>query len=186
VGAARVDSVTPSAAWTRLSPDDGLRLTGIVFHSRSANGRKDALPRARSAWNPFLKNSRIKPRVLIADDERIVTDTLQLILTLDGFEAAAVYDGQCAVDQARRWHPHIFLTDIAMPVLNGIEAAMRVSRMIPACHILLLSGDAESPDLWHEAYIHGYDFPFLQKPVNPEDLLAHLWEMIAERSGEAS
>ncbi|HEX4064911.1 MAG TPA: response regulator [Acidobacteriaceae bacterium] len=143
-------------------------------------------PRRGSAWRPFLTKSGNKPKVLIADDEPIIADTLQLILAQNGFEATAVYDGRRAVDRALRWRPDIFLTDIFMPALNGIEAAVLIVTRVPKCHILLLSGHADSPDLWHEAYVQGYDFPILQKPVPPEALIAHLWETVLEDSREAS
>jgi CheY-like chemotaxis protein len=134
----------------------------------------------------FLTSRRKKPRVLIADDEPIIADTLQLILAQKGFEAAAVYDGRRAVDKARGWRPDIFLTEVVMPDLNGIEAAVLIVRMVPACQILLFSGNADGPDLWHEAYVQGYDFPILQKPVSPDELIAHLWQTILERCREAS
>jgi len=73
-----------------------------------------------------------------------------------------------------------------MPSLNGIEAAVLIIGMLPGCHIQLLSGHADSPDLWHEAYVQGYDFPILQKPVPPEALIARLWETILPGSRQAS
>ncbi|HEY1501181.1 MAG TPA: response regulator [Acidobacteriaceae bacterium] len=116
----------------------------------------------------------IPRKVLIADDERVIADTLRTILNQNGFEAIAVYDGQEAIEAARAWPPEIFLSDVVMPGLNGIEAAIRISKMIPACHVVLFSGNIGTPDLRREAALLGNDFDFLQKPVHPDELLAHL------------
>ena len=117
-------------------------------------------------------NDRVK--VLIADDEELIADTLRKILNGSGFDATAVYNGQHAVDVVRVWHPDIFLSDVMMPGLNGIEAAILVSRMAPACRIVLFSGNSGTADLRLEAHAQGYDFQFIEKPMHPRDLLAHL------------
>ncbi|HEX4310913.1 MAG TPA: response regulator [Acidobacteriaceae bacterium] len=116
----------------------------------------------------------IRPRVLIADDERIIADTLGLILTQNGFEAAAVYGGQKAIETARHFHPDVFLADVVMPGMSGIEAAIQISSMIPGCRVLLLSGQAATSDLLRDARVRGHDFEILLKPVHPEQILDRL------------
>jgi PleD family two-component response regulator len=70
------------------------------------------------------RDPRVK--VLVADDERVIADTLRAILNQNGFEAASAYGGQDAVDMARVWPPDILLTDVTMPGLNGIESAIQI------------------------------------------------------------
>lgn len=117
---------------------------------------------------------RSQRRVLVADDECVIADTLRTILNHNGFEAAGFYGGQAAIDLARVWPPDIFLTDVVMPGMNGIEAAIRIQEMIPACHVVLFSGNIGTPDLRHEAHLLGHDFEVLQKPVHPDELLERL------------
>lgn len=80
-------------------------------------------------------------RVLIADDQRIFRATLRRLLgsapgiTVVG-EAA---DGQQAVSMAVELEPDIVLMDIAMPVLNGIEATRRIVRQRPQTQIVGVS-----------------------------------------------
>jgi CheY-like chemotaxis protein len=116
----------------------------------------------------------VRPRVLIADDERIIADTLGLILNQNGFEAAAVYSGQKAVETARQFLPEVFLADVVMPGMSGIEAAIQISTMIPGCRVLLLSGQAATADLMRDARVRGHDFEVLLKPVHPNQLLDRL------------
>ena len=124
--------------------------------------------------NPQNRSPRGMQRVLVADDEHVIADTLRTILHQSGFEAVAVYDGQDAVDTVRVWPPDIFLTDVMMPGVNGIEAAIRVRKMIPTCHVLLFSGDIGTRDLRHKAHLVGNDFEMIDKPIHPNDLLVRL------------
>lgn len=119
-------------------------------------------------------NGQTRPRVLVADDERIIADTLELILNRNGFEAAAVYNGTNAVETARTFHPDIFLADVVMPGQSGIEAAIQICRMIPECRVVLLSGQAATSDLLREARQRGHEFEILLKPVHPTHLLSRL------------
>jgi CheY-like chemotaxis protein len=114
------------------------------------------------------------PHVLIADDERLIADTLGLILKKAGFEAEAVYSGQKAVEAARKHCPDIFLADVVMPGMTGIDAAIEIANMNPACRILLLSGQAATADLLHDARLRGHHFEVILKPVHPSQLLARL------------
>jgi len=116
----------------------------------------------------------IRPRVLIADDERIIADTLGMILNQNGFEAATVYSGQKAVEAARQFHPNVFLGDVVMPGMSGIEAAIQICTMIPECRVLLLSGQAATSDLMRDARVRGHDFEVILKPVHPNQLLERL------------
>lgn len=115
-----------------------------------------------------------RPRVLVADDERLIADTLAMILNQNGYEAIPVYGGRLAVEKARHWVPDLFLSDVSMPELTGIEAAMQICAMFPNCRVLLFSGEASSSVLVHEASTKGHQFDFLEKPIPPLDLLSRI------------
>src|SRR5262245_32166648 len=115
-----------------------------------------------------------KPRVLVVDDERVIADTLATILNQNGFEATAVYTGTDAVDRAVANRPDLVISDVIMPDMNGIEAAIRIRRALPGCKILLFSGQAATADLLEKARSQGHEFEILAKPVYPQDLLARL------------
>ena len=115
-----------------------------------------------------------KPRVLVVDDERVIAYTLAIILNQAGFDAAAVYTGTDAVERARSEKPDLVISDVIMPDMNGIEAAIRIRQMLPGCKILLFSGQAATADLLEKARLQGHEFEILAKPVHPQDLLAKL------------
>lgn len=115
-----------------------------------------------------------KPKVLVVDDERVIADTLAIILNQSGFDASAVYTGTAAVDRAREERPDLIISDVIMPDMNGIEAAIRIRQLLPGCKILLFSGQAATADLLEKARQQGHEFEILAKPVHPQDLLAKL------------
>jgi CheY-like chemotaxis protein len=115
-----------------------------------------------------------KPRVLVADDERVIADTLAMILNQSGFEARAVYSGEGALDLAPSFQPDMLISDVIMADLNGIDAAIRIRALLPSIKILLFSGQAATADLLEKARKEGSEFDILAKPVHPQDLLARL------------
>ncbi len=115
-----------------------------------------------------------KPRVLVVDDEQVIADTLAKILDLNGYDASAVYTGTAAVESARSLKPDLVISDVIMPDMNGIEAAISIRGFLPACKILLFSGQAATADLLENARAQGHEFEILAKPVHPSDLLAKL------------
>jgi CheY-like chemotaxis protein len=121
-----------------------------------------------------MTDQATKPTVLIADDERVIADTLAIILNQHGFQATAVYSGERAVEMAQKIKPNMIISDVIMQDMNGIDAAIQIRKMLPQCKILLFSGQAATADLLERARSQGHDFEILAKPVHPQDLLARL------------
>ncbi len=80
-----------------------------------------------------------RPRVLLADDHRMVSEGLQSLLT-DEFELVGmVEDGRAMVAAAKKLRPDIIVSDIAMPHLNGIDAMGRLKKDNPDVKVVFLS-----------------------------------------------
>ncbi len=118
--------------------------------------------------------TKSKPKVLVVDDERVIADTLAIILNQHGYDATAVYTGSAAVERARNDHPDLVISDVIMPDMNGIEAAIHIREFLPGCKILLFSGQAATADLLENARAQGHEFEILAKPVHPQDLLSKI------------
>jgi CheY-like chemotaxis protein len=121
-----------------------------------------------------MTSNKAKRRVLVVDDEQVIADTLSIILNKAGFEASPVYTGTAAVESARTIQPDLIISDVIMPDMNGIEAAIQIRAFLPGCKILLFSGQAATADLLESARAKGHEFEILAKPVHPQDLLAKL------------
>ena len=118
--------------------------------------------------------SNSKPRVLVADDEQVIANTLAIILNQAGFEARAVFSGEKAVEALDSFQPDMLISDVIMTGMTGIEAAIIIRARMPNCKILLFSGQAATADLLEKAGAQGHQFEILAKPVHPTDLLAKL------------
>jgi len=121
-----------------------------------------------------MSENRHKPKVLVVDDERVIADTLAMILNQSGFDAKAVYSGEKAVELAPTMAPDMLITDVIMADLNGIDAAIMIRSLLPNIKVLLFSGQAATADLLEKARARGYQFEILAKPVHPQDLLSRL------------
>lgn len=119
------------------------------------------------------------PKVLVVDDEQMIADTLREILAHSGFDARAAYSGEAALEVARNFQPDALLTDVVMPGISGIEAAIEMSEILPSCKVLLISGQAATEDLLAQARARDFEFELLTKPVHPRELIAKLREAIA-------
>jgi DNA-binding NtrC family response regulator len=110
-------------------------------------------------------------RVLVVDDEVSIADSLTEILRLRGHQAHAAYSGKSALECLSSSWPQVLIADVFMEGMNGVELANHVSDRIPACRIILFSGQA---DMIHT--IAGYDlqshrYTLHSKPIHPEALL---------------
>jgi CheY-like chemotaxis protein len=121
-----------------------------------------------------VSGSTSRPRVLVADDEQVIANTLAIILKQAGYEARAVFSGEKAVEALDTFKPDMLISDVIMTGMTGIEAAIITRQRMPNCKILLFSGQAATADLLEKARTQGHEFEILAKPVHPTDLLAKL------------
>lgn len=118
-----------------------------------------------------MPDSAAPPRVLVCDDEELVAKTLVAILSKSGFSARATYDGQSATEIAGEWRPDIFLCDVIMPEMDGIETSIRICGMLPSCRVFLISAQEREATRVAEQKARGYDFEFILKPIHPLELI---------------
>ena len=130
---------------------------------------------AENSENVAKMSDKTKNRfVLVVDDEHAIADTLVAILTQAGFDAVAAYSGRGAIQSAAQLRPDLILTDVVMPDISGIDAAIAVRNILPRCKILLFSGQAATADLLQKARGSGHSFELLAKPIPPPELIAKL------------
>ena len=89
--------------------------------------------------------------VLLADDHMVVREGLRKLLeSEDGIEVVGdAATGRQAVEMARQLRPAVIVMDMAMPLLNGLEATRQIRHAVPATRVLMLS--AHSDDAYVEA-----------------------------------
>ncbi len=87
--------------------------------------------------------------VLIAVDQRLFAEALEAILATDGRISVVgrAHDGRAAVDLARDRRPDVVLMDIAMPVMDGIDATREIRAELPDTRVIVLTGSAATHDV---------------------------------------
>ncbi|MCK3769958.1 response regulator transcription factor [Microbacterium aerolatum] len=110
-------------------------------------------------------------KILIADDDPQILRALRITLTAKGYEIFTAADGAQAITAAIDHHPDIFLIDLGMPELDGIEVIHGIRGWSQA-PILVVSGRAGAADKV-EALDAGAD-DYITKPFAVEELLARI------------
>jgi DNA-binding NtrC family response regulator len=122
-----------------------------------------------------------RPVVLVVDDERVIANTLSIILSRSGFSTMTAYDGESALELARAVQPDLLISDVVMPGMTGVELAIAVTQTVPGCKVLLFSGQAATADLLEKARHAGHNFTTLTKPIHPTDMLWRISECLELR-----
>jgi len=120
-------------------------------------------------------------KVLVVDDERPIAITLAAILQSQGYETTTAFSGEEAIETARQVCPDFLLSDIRMPGINGVEAAMRILEFLPGCSVLFISAYT-SDEVLAGARKRGYNFEVCAKPIPPPALLRKVAEVISRPS----
>ena len=115
-------------------------------------------------------------RVVLADDHLILRQALKALLESHGLQVVAdVADGRAAIEAVDQLAPDVVVLDVAMPVLNGIEAAREISQVKPRPHMILHSG-LDDPRWVPEALRIGVR-GFVLKTQGADDLLRAIDEV---------
>ena len=111
--------------------------------------------------------------VLIADDHALLRDGLASLLEARGIEVVAIAsNGQEAVEMVQARQPQIALIDLAMPVLDGLDATRLIASQAPEVKIVIVTASEDDTDLFEaiKSGAHG----FIPKDVAADDLVALL------------
>jgi DNA-binding NarL/FixJ family response regulator len=86
---------------------------------------------------------RFLPRVLLADDHRLVAEGLKSLLSTEFQLLGVVEDGCALIEAARKLRPDVIVADITMPHLNGIDALVQLKRDDARVRVVILTMHAE-------------------------------------------
>jgi len=80
-----------------------------------------------------------RSRILIADDHTLVAELCKRLLETEFDVVGVVSDGRALVRAARELKPDVIVVDVAMPILNGLDAGRQVKEMLPAVNVVYLT-----------------------------------------------
>ncbi len=120
-------------------------------------------------------------KLLVVDDEKLLVKGLKFNLENDGYEVDVCYDGASAVEKAETGQYDLILLDLMMPVMDGLEACMRI-REKSTVPIIMLTARGEDTDK-----LIGFDYgadDYITKPFNILEVKARI-KALLRRSAPA-
>ena len=122
-----------------------------------------------------------RPRVLIVEDDRSISEIVSLNLQLAGYEPLHAYDGQSGLDQAQRHLPDLIVLDLMLPVVDGYDVCRRLrndsaTQKIP---ILMLTARSDESDQL-VGFSMGAD-DYVTKPFSVKILLERVKALLRRR-----
>ena len=112
-----------------------------------------------------------KYNILVVDDDKAITDAIEVYLTNENYNIFKAYDGLQALDMLKTEDIHLIIMDIMMPNMDGTRATIKIreNKQIP---IIMLSAKSEDTDK-----ILGLNFgadDYITKPFNPLEMIARV------------
>jgi len=121
--------------------------------------------------------------ILVVDDEAQITRVLRTALSTQGYDLRVANDGEMALEIMKDWAPHIVITDLAMPNLDGVGLCRRIRQLSQVPIIVLSVRNQDRSKV--EALDAGAD-DYVTKPFSINELLARIRAQLrrAKPSGE--
>ena len=112
-----------------------------------------------------------RSRILIADDHNLVAELCKRLLETEFDVVGLVGDGRALVRAAGKLKPDVIIVDVAMPVLNGLDAGRRVKEMLPLVKLVYLTMNPD-PEIAAEALARGASGYLIKTCASSEMVLA--------------
>ncbi len=112
----------------------------------------------------------IKKKVLVVDDEKILSELIMESLIMVGdYNVERAFNGQEALEKYKTFLPDIVVMDVEMPVMDGYESSSKIKSFDPEARILMLTGNPGDHRA-RKTIEEGIALSLLQKPVKLMDL----------------
>jgi len=112
-----------------------------------------------------------RSRILIADDHTLVAELCKRLLETEFEVVGVVSDGRALLRAVSDLKPDVVVVDIAMPILNGLDAGRQVKQMLPAVKLVFLTMNSD-PEVAAEAFARGASGYLLKTCAAAEMVLA--------------
>lgn len=120
------------------------------------------------------------PRILIADDHTLVAEACKKLLDPEYEVVGTVGDGRSLVNAAVELKPNLIIVDVAMPLLNGLDAGQQIKQVLPSVKLLFVTMNHDA-DLAAEAFRRGAS-GFLLKTCAASELAIAVREILRGKS----
>ncbi len=111
-------------------------------------------------------------KILLCDKEPILLKLLSKELTANGYEVITAENGYKGMELVRDNHPEIVITNLLLPLVNGLEYISLIMRENPSSSVIVYS-DVLSENMMEQAYRLGAK-DYISKPLDPERLILRI------------
>ena len=118
-----------------------------------------------------MENTRAGYRVLIADDDPNVHQSLNVYFRKEGYDVISAYDGEEAIEKAKSLHPDMIVLDIMMPKADGLTVCREIRRDMTT-PIIMLTAKGEEIDKLLGLELGADDY--ITKPFSPREVVARI------------
>ena len=122
-------------------------------------------------------------RILVADDDEAICDTIEDALHLAGYLTMRARDGQLALDRVRNDRPDLVILDVNMPKMNGFEVLRKMRSLSITTPAIMLTARHEREDAVKGLKLGADDY--VKKPFGLEELLLRVAAVLRRASGES-
>lgn len=123
-------------------------------------------------------------KILIAEDDILMTKILEFMLKKAGFELITFSDGLTTIEKIPFILPDLIITDIMLPLRSGLEIISYTKQHYPHIPIIVVSALGEEEGTVIEAFNLGAD-DFVSKPFNPNELLLRTKRLLTKNKSMA-
>jgi pilus assembly protein CpaE len=117
-------------------------------------------------------------KIMIVDDDKLVTQLLEKLLAIDGYETAAVNDSSKAIEVATSVKPDLFLLDLMMPQPDGFKLCRMLRQTIEfALTPIIIVTALDDSDSRAVAFGAGAN-DYITKPFHPDELAERIKELL--------
>lgn len=120
-----------------------------------------------------------KPRILIIDDDEVIVEMANAVLTKAGMTCITARDGGEGLSKAQKERPDAIIIDRRMPIMDGNQTISNLSKNAMTAHIpvIMLTGSTQASEV-SESLALGID-DYIVKPFVPDDLTARVQRVLA-------
>src|SRR5471032_68357 len=170
-----------SSAWSSLRLKDLPHATAMRARRKEISSMPNAVAEREPVETPITPN-RDGQRILIIDDEAGIRDSLETLLTLEGFRVEMAVDGHAGLDLLTRYSYDLLLLDLALPGESGIDLLPRIRSLAPDLPIIMITAYGTVNNVVDA--IRAGATNFIQKPWDNEKLLADIRLAIGKNRAE--
>jgi len=163
--------------FTPTPPEEALAIL-LQQQAKTLERLRDRTPKLVAWLNSHAKVKKVRPSVLLIDDDETIRKTLSRTLAREGFNVDTAADGKQGLEKSRLTHYDLALVDIRLPDMDGVRLLRILREENPETKEIIITG-YPSIENAIKAIDEGAD-AYIIKPINPPDLLAKIKEKLKD------